>query len=202
MKIKSIIVGIYAVNCYIVYDESSMQGSIIDPGGNLKEIIKTIENLKIKLQYILLTHGHFDHTGAVEELSVKYNLPVCLSKNDFDMMLNDNTDKLFVNLKDVEKFIYLEDNDIIKSGNLNFKVLETPGHTPGGICFLIEDVLFSGDTLFNNSVGRTDFNGGSYEKLIDSIKNKIMELPDNTIVLPGHGDESSVGNERMYNPFL
>jgi hydroxyacylglutathione hydrolase len=202
MKIKSIIVGIYAVNCYIVYDESSKEGSIIDPGGNSKELIKTIENLDIIPKYILLTHGHFDHTGAVEDLVNKYNLPVCLSKNDLDMILNDNNDKIFGKLQNVNNFIYLKGNDIIKMANLEFKVIETPGHTPGGICFLIEDVLFSGDTLFNGSVGRTDFNGGSYELLIKSIKEKIMELPDNTIVLPGHGPESSVGNERMYNPFL
>ena len=202
MKIKSNVVGIYAVNCYIVYDETSMEGSIIDPGGNAKELIQAIEELNITLKYILLTHGHFDHTGAVEGLVKKYHLPVCISKNDYDMILDDNNDKIFAKIGNVKNFIFLKDNDIVKSGDLEFKVLETPGHTPGGICFLIEDILFSGDTLFNGSVGRTDFNGGNCDILIDSIKKKIMELPDNTIVLPGHGEESSVGNERMYNPFL
>lgn len=199
MKIKSLVVGDYGTNCYILIDEQSMQCAVIDPGGDASNIVKSIEDSKCKVKYILLTHGHMDHTGAVLEIKNKYNVPVVISEKDYKMVQQ----RTFVygNIGN-EIPLYIKDNQVFEIGNIKLKAIYTPGHTPGGVSFLTDGVIFSGDTLFQGSIGRTDFPGGDFKAIIDSIKTKIMILPEDTVVLSGHGPKTSVGEEKKYNPFL
>ena len=175
MIIKAIPTGEIQANCYIVMDENTSEAVIIDPGADEEIIYNLIENMKAKVKYILLTHGHFDHVGAVEYLSEKLNVPFYINKKDEEYALKD--DYVFTKLRKADG--YLKEGDTFKIGNKEIKVLETPGHSKGGVSFLIEDNLFTGDTLFLGSIGRTDFNGGSFEEIISSIKTKLIPLGDN-----------------------
>ncbi|MBQ6820370.1 MAG: MBL fold metallo-hydrolase [Clostridium sp.] len=199
MIIKTYPLGSYQTNCYIVIDEKTNKAAIIDPGAEANYIIKEIEVLGVKVEAILLTHCHFDHNGAVEELKSKYNIDVYLNKAEEEYMEFDNSG-IFGKLPKLYKFF--TEGEEIKVGEISFKTIFTPGHTKGGTCFLAEDNLFSGDTLFNGSIGRTDFIGGSYNELISSIENKLMVLDNNINVYPGHGPKSTIIYERMKNPFL
>lgn len=198
MIIKAIPTGEIQVNCYIVMDENTSEAVIIDPGADEEIIYNLIENMKAKVKYILLTHGHFDHVGAVEYLSEKLNVPFYINKKDEEYALKD--DYVFTKLRKADG--YLKEGDTFKIGNKEIKVLETPGHSKGGVSFLIEDNLFTGDTLFLGSIGRTDFNGGSFEEIISSIKTKLIPLGDNIKVYPGHGPSSTISYEKMRNPYL
>ena len=198
MIIKAIPTGEIQANCYIVMDENTSEAVIIDPGADEEIIYNLIENMKAKVKYILLTHGHFDHVGAVEYLSEKLNVPFYINKKDEEYALKD--DYVFRKLRKADG--YLKEGEIFKLGNKEIKVLETPGHSKGGVSFLIEDNLFTGDTLFLGSVGRTDFNGGSFEEIISSIKTKLIPLGDIIKVYPGHGPSSTISYEKMRNPYL
>ncbi|MFU0823684.1 MBL fold metallo-hydrolase [Clostridium sp.] len=201
MKIKRIPAGIYGANCYILFDENTRVGCVIDPGGDADVLIREIDDSKIELKFILLTHGHIDHVGGVEELKKNYNLPVYINGKDKELM--NRRVEVFGSLWNVtEEDKEIKDGDVLKLGDFEITCIETPGHTPGGMCFLVNNVIFTGDTLFHGSIGRTDFPGGDYRELINSIKTKLMPLSDDIIVLPGHEDESSIGFERKYNPFL
>ena len=199
MILKSVAVGAYQENTYFLIDEITKEAVIFDPGAQAELIFNIIERLNIKPKMILLTHGHFDHVGAVKEIKNKYEIPFYISKEDEDMRKID--DSLFGEIPKVDG--YLEDGDKLIFGNgKEIKVITTPGHTPGGICFLCEDILITGDTLFNGSIGRTDFTGGDFNTLISSIKNKLLGLGDNTKVYPGHGAESTIGYEKRHNPYI
>ncbi|KOA21075.1 putative metallo-hydrolase [Clostridium homopropionicum DSM 5847] len=201
MKIKKMPVGMYAANCYILIEEESKVGCIVDPGGDADFIMGEVKKSNIDIKFILLTHGHIDHVGAVSTIKDKLNIPVYISKEDkelmkknqmvFGEMWNETTD-------DKE----IKDGYILELGNLKIKCIATPGHTPGGMCFLVENVVFTGDTLFYGSIGRTDFPGGNHRQLISSIKNKLMVLKDDIVVLPGHERDSIIKFEREHNPFL
>lgn len=205
MNVFRIPAGIYAVNCYIVFSEGSKSGIVVDPGGSADEIIKFVEDNNIDLKYIVLTHGHGDHIGGVKALKDKYDIPVLIHKEDEEMLKDANK-----NLSKTMAFGAIEiipdrtlvDGDIIKFGELEATILHTPGHTKGGICLKIENYLISGDTLFKGSIGRTDLYGGDYETLISAIKTKLLVLDDEIVVLPGHGQSSTIKNERISNPFL
>ncbi|WP_373844697.1 MBL fold metallo-hydrolase [Clostridium sp.] len=199
MKIESLVVGSYGTNCYILIDEGSLQCAVIDPGGDALQIIKALDDSKCKVKYILLTHGHIDHTGAVAEIKNKYNAPIAISEKDYKMMQQGAF--VYGNIGN-DAPIYIEDNQVFEIGDIKLKAVYTPGHTPGGVSFITDKVIFSGDTLFQSSIGRTDFPGGDFETIIDSIKTKIMVLPDETVVLSGHGPQTFVGEEKMHNPFL
>lgn len=199
MIVKTLPVGSYQANCYIIKDENSNKAAIIDPGANAEWIIKSCEELNAEVDVILLTHAHFDHDGAVEELKAKYNVPVYMHKEEENYM-NIDTSSVFGKLSKVYKF--MNDNDTIKVGTLEFKCIHTPGHTKGGMCFLVNDKVFTGDTLFQGSIGRTDFIGGSFDEIIKSIEEKLMVLDKNVEVYPGHGPKSTIIFERMRNPFL
>lgn len=201
MKIKKIPAGMYGANCYILIDEVSKVGCVVDPGGDEDIIIREIENSDIEVKYILLTHGHIDHVGAVNPIKKKFNIPVYINGKD-KMFMKGNSGVFggLWNITPEDKEI--NDGDILELGNLKIKAIETGGHTPGGMCFLVDDVVFTGDTLFYGSIGRTDFPGGNHKQLIDNIKTKLMILPDNIIVLPGHERESNIKFERDHNPFL
>lgn len=201
MKITMIPVGAYAANCYILVDESTGSACVIDPGANGKLLINEINKLEVNIKYILLTHGHADHTGAIKELKEEYNVPVYVNLEDRKMM--QDGESLFGTMwKQTPADREIKQGDVLTLGNLEIKCIETPGHTPGGMCFLVKNVVFTGDTLFQGSIGRTDFAGGSYEDLIDSIKEKLIILPEDVTVLPGHGPKSNIQYEKSHNPFL
>lgn len=196
--IKTIIAGFYEENCYLLIDEDTKECGIVDPGGQSKKIEDEIKALNVSPKYIILTHGHADHVGAVVELSNKYNIPFYISKTEEEYIKRDNS--VFGSLPTASG--YLKEGDNLNFGNDAIRVIETPGHTQGGLCFLIKDKLFTGDTLFQGSVGRSDFVGGDGAQLIESIKEKLLPLGDNIEVYPGHGPASNIGYEKMRNPFL
>jgi len=197
--IEAIPAGIYDANCYILVEENTKECGIIDPGGDSERLISQIDKLNAKPKFILLTHGHMDHVGGVIDLVKKYNIPFYISKADEEYMEKD--DFVFGTLPKASG--YLKENDILKLGDEIIKVLETPGHTKGGLCFLLNnDKVFTGDTLFNGSIGRTDFIGGSMSEIINSIKEKLLPLGDRVDVYPGHGDMTTIEHEKKYNPFL
>ena len=198
MIIKTVIAGVYDENCYIAMDEETKEAVIMDPGGNFDKIVDAIEKMGANPKFILLTHGHFDHVGAVDELKGKYGIKSFISEDDEKMI--DKKESAFGPLEKSDGYIH--DNDMFKIGNIKIKAIKTPGHTPGGMCFLIEKNLFSGDTLFRESIGRSDFPGGSFSQLVNGIKTKLMILPDDVVVYPGHNASSTIGHERVNNPFL
>lgn len=199
MNIKTIPAGIYEANCYIVSDEATGEAVVMDPGGDVEIIEHEIEKLGARVKSILLTHGHFDHVGGVVELSKQLNVPFYISKTDEEYMDKD-TSQVYGKLPKASG--YLKEGTDILVGDKSIKVLETPGHTKGGLCFLVEDNLFTGDTLFKGSIGRTDFIGGSFEEIIKSIEEKLIPLGDDIKVYPGHGPMSTIGFEKRNNPYL
>ena len=199
MNIKTIPAGIYEANCYIVSDEATGEAVVMDPGGDVEIIEHEIEKLGAKVKSILLTHGHFDHVGGVLELSKQLNVPFYISKTDEEYMDKD-TSQVYGKLSKASH--YLKEGTDILVGDKSIKVFETPGHTKGGVCFLVEDNLFTGDTLFKGSIGRTDFIGGSFEEIIKSIEEKLIPLGDDIKVYPGHGPMSTIGFEKRNNPYL
>ena len=198
MIIKAIPAGIYDANCYIVMDEKTKDAVVLDPGGDGEMLERAIKDMGANVKGILLTHGHMDHVGGVEYLSDKLNAPFYISKIDEEYMEKDNY--VFGSIRNANG--YLEDGNDLSFGSLNIKVIATPGHTKGGLCFLIEDKLFTGDTLFQGSIGRTDFIGGSFPEIINSINTKLLPLGDEIEVYPGHGPKSSIGYEKGYNMYL
>ncbi|MBC2458087.1 MBL fold metallo-hydrolase [Clostridium beijerinckii] len=198
MIIKTLIAGMYEENCYLIMDEGTKELAIIDPGGQPNLIEKEIGKLDGKPKFILLTHGHMDHVGAVIELMNKLNIPFYINENEEQYMKNDEF--VFGSLPKASK--YLKEGDTVSLGNNIIKVIETAGHTAGGICFLVNDELFTGDTLFQGSIGRSDFPGGNGAQLIKNIKEKLLPLGDSIKVYPGHGPASTIGYEKRNNPFL
>ncbi|MCI8309199.1 MAG: MBL fold metallo-hydrolase [Clostridia bacterium] len=186
-------------NCYIIIDNN--ESMVVDPGGEPEKIIEIIETLKIIPKYILLTHCHADHIGGVQVLKEKYNSKVLISKEDSKGVNNPFRNLApFVgaNFKKIEVDSEINDKDLIHIGNLEFNVISTPGHTSGGICIYseAEKIIFSGDTLFCGALGRTDLPTSSYKDIINSVKNKLFLLPDETIVYPGHGRPTTIGEEK------
>ncbi|EPS52873.1 metallo-beta-lactamase family protein [Clostridium botulinum A1 str. CFSAN002368] len=199
MDIKTIPVGIYNANCYLLIDQDKC--AIIDPGGDPEDIIKIIEDNNLIPQFILLTHGHIDHVGGVEAIKDKYNIPFYINRKDEDLIKE--AEYIFGNFgkyKNADE--YLVEGKEFQLGNLKIKAIETPGHSPGGMSFLVNNVIFTGDTLFRESIGRSDFIGGSHNTLINSIQSKITVLDPDIYVLPGHGSQSTIGYEKDNNPFF
>lgn len=199
MKFITCPAGVYQANCYIVYDDSSNCGFIIDPGGEHDKILDLVNKHSIKIEFIILTHGHFDHTGGVNAIKGKLNIPLFMDESD-SFLVSDSDG--INNTLPITIDMALKDGDTIKFGNGSLKIISTPGHTPGGITVSVSSMLFTGDTLFKDSIGRTDFPGGSYKQLKDSIKSKLFIFPDNTHVYPGHGPSTTIGYEKKYNPFV
>ena len=198
MVIKTYPLGEYGANCYLVINDKNRKGIVIDPGANGAGLIKEIEKLTYNIKGILLTHAHFDHIGGVKELKDKYNIPVYVNQGEIDNSKVDNN----VYSKLPNDCSLINDGDVLNIGGINIKCLHTPGHSKGGMCFLIEDSVFTGDTLFQGSIGRTDFISGDFKTLIDSIQKKLITLDGDTKVYPGHGPSSTIMYERMRNPFL
>ncbi len=187
--VRKIVVGPLQTNCYIIADEGSHEGVIIDPGDEAYRLERTLYELGIKPLYILITHGHFDHTGAAQELRYRLGIPIGMHPMD-------------TKLVDFEPDLFLKEGDPLRVGRYPIEILHCPGHSPGSIAFYLPGAVFCGDVLFMGSVGRTDFPGGSHSRLISSIREKILPLGDQVRVYPGHGPSTTVGNERRSNPFL
>ncbi len=201
MLIKSLVVGMMEANCYIVGDESTKEVFIIDPGGDYNKIKKVIDKDNLKPIAVINTHGHGDHIGADSE----FGLPVWIHRLDAEF-LKDPSKNLsgafgFL-LKTKEATRLLEAGDILNIGSYALEVMHTPGHTPGSICLKEKGVVFTGDTLFCEGIGRTDFAYGSEEDIMRSIKEKLFNLDDDHVVYPGHGPTSTIGNEKTNNPFM
>jgi glyoxylase-like metal-dependent hydrolase (beta-lactamase superfamily II) len=201
MLIKCLVVGIFQANCYIIRSETSNNGIIIDPGDAPQEILCYIQQSKLNIDYILLTHGHPDHCHALKEIKDITEAKIAIHKNDVKL-LHDRTLSLLLGLGYHElpdPDILLVEGDTICLGNTRFKILHTPGHTPGSICIYSDGIVFTGDTLFNSGIGRTDLPGGNSHDIINSIRDKLLKLPDETTVYPGHGPITSIGAERRGN---
>ncbi|MGP1470975.1 MAG: MBL fold metallo-hydrolase [Schwartzia sp. (in: firmicutes)] len=204
MKIQSLVVGPVAANCYLLSDEGG-KGIVIDPGGDAPAILDTIRKEHITVEAILNTHGHSDHIAANDAVRNATGAPLYIHAADEHMLTDPRANlSLFMGGNVVSRPAehHLKEGDILCVGAMALKVLHTPGHSPGGVCFAGEGVLFSGDTLFADSIGRTDFPGGSLPQLIGVIKEKLMALPDDTVVYAGHGPSTTIGRERQYNPYL
>jgi glyoxylase-like metal-dependent hydrolase (beta-lactamase superfamily II) len=216
MKIETLIVGPLDVGCYILTDKGD-EAVIIDPGGDADKIIKLLKKHGLKPRYLINTHGHGDHIGGNKALKEHFpEMKICIHEEDEEMLTNP-----FKNLSALGGFqskdyilksppadVPLKEGDRIPLGGIRLEVLHTPGHTPGGICLLSRsgdnqpDVLFSGDSLFQGSIGRTDFPGGNYNALIKSLKEKVLTLKEDTVVYPGHGPSTTIGYEKRNNPYL
>ena len=207
MILKELVVGPVATNCYIVGSESSKRGMIIDPGAEARQILSTVSDLGLTISLIVVTHLHFDHVGALAPVKEKTGAKIAVHETEaeaglgiFSRMISSMTGGTFSQSPKPDRL--LKDSDTIEVDGLRFTVLYTPGHSPGGISLYGHGIVFSGDALFNYGIGRTDFPGCSHEELMNSIQNKLMTLPDETIVYPGHGPSTTIGEERRGNPFL
>lgn len=205
-KIDSRILGIVGTNCYLLCNMDIKECVLIDPADSQDEISRMIDESGCSLKGILLTHGHFDHIMAADAVRDKYGVKVyasCDEKNTLEQP-HINLGEAYGLKLSVKADVWHKDGEILKLAGFDIEALHTPGHTEGGSCYYIREigVLFSGDTLFCGSVGRTDFPGGSMSEIVRSIKEKVMVLPDDTKVYPGHGEGTSVGYERENNPFL
>jgi glyoxylase-like metal-dependent hydrolase (beta-lactamase superfamily II) len=207
MILEMLTVGPFQENCYVVGDEETGAGVVVDPGDEAARIALAVEQTNLEISQILITHAHIDHVGAVAALVDEYSCPVLMHAEAEPMLEQLPTQAIMMGLRfgkvpTVDR--YIEDEEVIEVGGLELRSLYTPGHAPGHIAFYIEseELLLSGDALFAGSVGRVDLPGGSMEVLMRSIEERLLTLPDETSVYPGHGPKTTIGNERRHNPFL
>ena len=204
MIIECFTIGLYQTNSYVITDENTKLSAIIDPAGVSEEMEEYIESNGLCVKYIIFTHGHFDHIAGSHHYSEKYNPDILIHADD-SVCLTDETANFtypaYYDFKPVKPSTLLHDGDAISLGDSEIQVIHTPGHTPGGICLVCGDILVSGDSLFYRSIGRTDFKGGSFSVLRNSIQ-KLYKLPANTMVYPGHGCSTTIDEEKTQNPFV
>lgn len=197
--------GAFEENCYLAIDEKTRDAVVIDPGSQPENIINWIKKSDCHVKYVLNTHGHSDHIGANTAVCEEFNVKLGIHPLDAPMLTDTkmNLSSYWGDpvLSKKADFL-LNENDTVKIGDNELRVIHTPGHTPGGICLVDKDFIFSGDSLFAGSVGRTDFPGGSMTDLIKNLKEKIMTLPDSVHVYPGHGSSTTISEERTYNPYF
>ena len=203
MLIKTITVGAYETNCYIVADEATLDCAVIDPGADASAILDYLEETHLRCRFVLLTHGHFDHTGAVSDVLADTDARLMMHKADVGVTVGGD----YYRFVPPDGTKYYAEGDVVCVGGLRFTVMETPGHTPGSVSLLCsgkdggETVLFTGDTLFRDSCGRTDFPGSSAEDILRSLK-RLAELPGDCEVYPGHGFSTTLNRERALNYFV
>lgn len=204
IQVERFVAGLYAVNCFVLYDDESKDAYIIDPSGSVEKIVHFIGREALNLKGILITHAHGDHHLGLLDLKKIYDVPVYLHASDVYMAKDANIN-LSIEMGKISEFtpeVQLQDGMKLPLGEHTIRVIHTPGHSKGGVCFFIGSYLFAGDTLFAGSIGRTDLDGGNYEQLIRAIKTQLLKLPDETIVFSGHGSDTSIGRERVRNPYL
>ena len=201
LKIHILPLGNYQTNCYIVHDASSKSCAVIDPGFQADDLLLELRQLGLTLDAIFLTHGHFDHVGAVETLVKATNCQLWMHQSDFTQQKTPQNDYLYplhdCTFTDVQFF---EEGQVIHAGGLGFTVMETPGHTCGSVCLICENAIFSGDTLFAGSCGRTDLPGGNWATIRESLR-RLAALEGNYGVYPGHGESTTLALEKQYNPY-
>jgi hydroxyacylglutathione hydrolase len=200
-------VGPLQCNCSILGDESTRDGMVIDPGDDISDILAVIQKHKLKVREIVITHAHIDHVGGAMKLRQATGAPILMNQNDHALMKMLDVQAAWLGMAppgqvDIDSSV--SDGDKVEAGSLLAHVVHTPGHTEGSIClyFAGQQKLIAGDTLFAGSIGRTDLPGGSYDKIIRSLHEKVLALPDETVVIPGHGALTTIGDERESNPFL
>ena len=194
LKIDVKELGIYFVNCYLIREEQSKSCAVIDPGGHANKVLNYLEENDLTLEAILLTHGHFDHVGAVKELAEKTGCKVYLHADDLQMPEDLTAGPLYYTH-------HYDEGDVLELAGLTIQVLHTPGHTAGSVCLMVDDAIFSGDTLFSHSCGRTDLATGSPEAITRSLA-RLKALDGNYRVFPGHNRATTLAVEREYNPFM
>jgi hydroxyacylglutathione hydrolase len=204
---KVLPVGPLQCNCSIIGDEITHEAMVIDPGDDIDDIVAIIDQYKLQVKQIVITHAHIDHVGGAMKLRAKTGAPILLNQHDYALlkMLDVQASWLgMVSPGEVKIEAGLNHGETLRTGNLSANILHTPGHTEGSVClyFPAEKLLLAGDTLFARSIGRTDLPGGSFEKIMRSLHDRVLTLPDDTAVIPGHGPATTIGEEREENPFL
>ena len=207
MKIETLVLGSVRTNCYLLINEGTRETLVVDPADRVDVIARKIVDEDLTLKAILLTHGHGDHILAVNDLKKQFGVKVYAAKAEEPLLLNPEqnlSQALFGIAVTVKPDILLEDGQEFEAAGIRLRMIHTPGHTPGGCCYYQADekVLFSGDTLFCGSIGRTDFPGGSLSELIRSVKEKLLILPEDVKVYPGHEELTTIGHEKRYNPYM
>ena len=207
MIVEMLTVSPFQENCYVIGDEESMTGAIIDPGDEATRIALTVERVGLEISQIIVTHSHIDHVGAVAQLVDEYMCPVLMHAEAEAMLKTVPQQAMMMGMrfgKIPNVDLHVGDDEVLEVGSLRLRSMYTPGHAPGHLAFLVEDegLVFSGDALFAGSVGRVNLPGGSMEVLMRSISERLLTLPDETRVLSGHGPETTIGRERVTNPFL
>ena len=203
MRIETLVLGEIETNCYLVFDEASGAGFVIDPAADAARIVAAIQKYAVKPEAVLLTHGHFDHMMAAGELRERYGIPVYAGEKETGLLADAraNLSGLWAEPYTLKADILIRNRQVLTIAGKEILALHTPGHTQGGMSYYLEDehVLFSGDTLFRESYGRTDFPGGSFAQIKESVQT-LLKLPDDTVVYPGHGEETDIAHEKAYNP--
>lgn len=203
--LKQFVLGSLEDNNYLLFDDKTKEAVLIDCTEYNEAIDKTLQEHGVTLKYILLTHGHFDHVLGVNAFKSKHNCKVLIHENDKTILdsINNHVKNFGMHAVENQKVDgYVKENDVIKFGENEIKVIHTPGHTQGGVCYLIDDSIFTGDTLFFESIGRTDLQGGNFSQLKSAIQEKLFTLDENIKVYPGHGSLSTIGHEKVNNQFL
>ncbi len=200
-------VGPLQCNCSVVGDETTREALVIDPGDDIEDVLALVQKHNLTVKQIVVTHAHIDHVGGAMKLRAATGAPILLNQNDHALLKMLDVQAAWIGVEDpgkVEIDRSIGQGDIVQAGSLTAKVIHTPGHTEGSVClyFPSEKKLIAGDTLFAGSIGRTDLPGGSMRKIINSLHEKVMTLPDETLVVPGHGPLTTIGEERESNPFL
>ena len=200
-------VGPLQCNCSIIGDETTREAMVIDPGDEIEDILALIRGHRLQVKQIVITHAHIDHVGGAMKLRAATGAPILLNQNDYALLKMLDVQATWIGMADPGKIEIdhsVGEDETLNAGSLAANVIHTPGHTEGSIClyFPAEKKLIAGDTLFAGSIGRTDLPGGSFEKIIDSLHGKVLALPDETVVVPGHGPLTTIGEERESNPFL
>jgi glyoxylase-like metal-dependent hydrolase (beta-lactamase superfamily II) len=207
MILKTLPVGPLQCNCSIIGDETTHEAMVADPGGDIEDILAIVRQYKLEVKQIVITHAHIDHVGGAMKLRALTGAPILLNQNDYALLKMLDIQASWLGMATpgpVAVEASMADGDLLRAGNLTANVLHTPGHTEGSVClyFPAEKLLLAGDTLFARSIGRTDLPGGSFEKIMRSLRDRVLTLPDETVVIPGHGPKTTIGEEREENPFL
>ncbi len=200
-------VGPLQCNCSVIGDESTREAMVIDPGDDIEDVLALIRKHNLQVKQIVITHAHIDHVGGAMKLRAATGAPILLNQNDYALLQMLDMQAAWIGMASpgkVEIDQSIGQADTVRAGSLTADVIHTPGHTEGSVClyFPAEKKLIAGDTLFAGSIGRTDLPGGSFRKIINSLHEKVLALPDDTIVVPGHGEVTTIGDERENNPFL